>query len=246
MKGVIVVAGGDAERILLLGASLEPHSYAVTYCRSIPEFNAAIKEAKPTAILLLYPDDNGLIEALYNNGILAVANNATPVIVISSSRQDNDRARSLRYKADEFLIEPIASIDLLTIIEQTVSTFAQTSTRSVLSFGDLVLDRTSLIVSLRDVTLSLDPVHARILEFLMLKPGRAFTRREISNGVWGVDNSVDDRAIDVFVGRIRDALKHKVTVDPIRTIRNIGYAFNEQFAKIDSRPKKGGVMKRDL
>lgn len=78
----------------------------------------------------------------------------------------------------------------------------------------------------------------------MLNPGRAFTGQQIANGIWGCDGSIEERTIDVTVGRIRDALRHKVTMDPIRTVRTVGYAFNEYFAQISSMPKKGRGSER--
>ncbi len=92
----------------------------------------------------------------------------------------------------------------------------------------------------------LHPIELRVLEFLMLYAGRAFTRQEISSGIWGIDNSIDDRTIDVAILRIRNALRHKVTINPIRTIRGVGYAFNEHFGEYSSLPKKKHMSKREL
>jgi two-component system phosphate regulon response regulator PhoB len=141
------------------------------------------------------------------------------VIFVSSSPADNDRLRSLHYKADEFLIEPVSARDMREIIDGL--SIRQGDRRKVLAIGDLTLDRTSLTVTLRSVKLRLHPIQVRILEFLMLNPGRAFTRRQIKNGIWRDDESIDERTIDVNVARIRDVLKHKVTVGPIRTIRSV-------------------------
>jgi two-component system phosphate regulon response regulator PhoB len=243
MKGLIVVAGGDAERNLLLRDKLESHRYTTAHCCSITDFKSAITERSARAIILLYPDENELVDEIYKTNITAVSNNPVPIVFISASRQDNDRARSLHYKAYEFLIEPILLTELIAIVDQIITAFVQTSGPSLLRVGDLVLDRASLTVNLRNATLPVGPIEARILACLMLKPGRAFARREISNAVWGSNNSVDDRAIDVYVARIRDVFKHRVSIDPIRTVRNAGYAFSDEFAKTESRPKKGRVMK---
>jgi two-component system, OmpR family, phosphate regulon response regulator PhoB len=115
-----------------------------------------------------------------------------------------------------------------------------------LTIGDLGLDRATLVVTLRDSKLLLHPIQVRILEFLMLNPGHAFTRKEIVRNIWSVDNPVDDRTVDVSIGRIRDAIKHKVAVDPIRTVRGVGYAFNQYFAERPSLPKKRRMLKRVL
>ena len=165
-----------------------------------------------------------------------------PVIFISASPGDNDHLRYSHYRADEFLIEPISASELLQTIHRLLT--RQNERREILAIGDIVLDRTSLTATLRNAKLPLHPVQVRLLEFLMLNPGQAFTRQQIANGIWGSHGSIDERTIDVNVGRIRDALRHKVTVDPIRTVRSVGYAFNEYFAQISSIPKKGRGSER--
>ena len=201
---------------------------------------------KVVTLILLYPDSCGIVEEICNRQLTSSYRDQGRIIFISSNSTENGRARSLQYQADEFLIEPISTIELLYIIDQAARSPVSNEDGRVLTIGDLVLNRTSLTVSLRNIKLRLFPVQVRILEFLMINPGHVFTRQEISTSIWGRSGSVDERTIDVSIGRIRDALKHKVSVDPIRTIRSVGYAFNEKFGEISSVPKKGSVAKRLL
>ena len=78
--------------------------------------------------------------------------------------------------------------------------------------------------------LSLGPTEFRLLEFLMQSPGRVFTREQLLNGVWGRDVYVDERTVDVHIGRLRKALVRGREADPIRTVRGSGYSFDERFA----------------
>jgi two-component system phosphate regulon response regulator PhoB len=64
----------------------------------------------------------------------------------------------------------------------------------------------------------------------MTSPGRVFSREQLLDGVWGHDVYVDERTVDVHVGRLRKAINRGKAVDPIRTVRGAGYAFNDQFA----------------
>ena len=63
----------------------------------------------------------------------------------------------------------------------------------------------------------------------MCHPGRVFTRDQLLNAVWGHDIYVDDRTVDVHVGRLRKSLNRGRARDPIRTVRGTGYAFDERF-----------------
>ena len=64
---------------------------------------------------------------------------------------------------------------------------------------------------------------------MRLLPPRVFTRAQLLDGVWGRAAEIDERSVDVRVGRLRKALSRGR--DPIRTVRNIGYAFDERFGK---------------
>ena len=65
----------------------------------------------------------------------------------------------------------------------------------------------------------------------MERPGRVFTREQLLDGVWGSDVYIDERTVDVHVGRLRKALNNGQRSDPIRTVRGAGYAFDDRFGK---------------
>ena len=241
MKGVIIVAGGTSKRIFELTTNFNDEQYRVKVCWSQDEFIAAYSEGAISSILLLYPDERRTIATIFES-IVRSTDRHPSVIFVSSTPEDNNILRTLDYEADEFLIEPISTSAVVQIIDGL--SVGRHDRSRVLSIGDLTLDRTSLTVTLRDARLRLQPIPVRILEFLMLHPGRVFTRQQIASGIWGTDGSIDERTIDVTIARIRDALKHKVTVDPIRTVRSAGYAFNEYFAQASSAPKKGRGVER--
>jgi two-component system phosphate regulon response regulator PhoB len=77
----------------------------------------------------------------------------------------------------------------------------------------------------------LGPTEFRLLEFLMMSPGRVFTREQLLNAVWGRDVYIDERTVDVHIGRLRKTLTRGKEADPIRTVRGSGYSFNERFAE---------------
>ena len=246
MSHTVIIAGGDFERRLRLSNNLDLKQYNVRLCGASKEINDLARDEKIVACILLYPVSHEVVGELFNRLSISSNRDKGKIIFVSSNPAENGRARSLRYQADEFLIEPVSPRELLDIIDQAARSSVPNEDGRVLAIGDLVLNRASLTVTLRNMKLRLFPTEARVLEFLMLNPGHVYTRQGISASIWGRDGSVDERTIDVSIGRIRDALKHKVSVDPIRTIRSVGYAFNEKFGEISSVPKKGSVAKRML
>ena len=75
------------------------------------------------------------------------------------------------------------------------------------------------------------PTEFRLLEYLMEKPGRVFTRAQLLDSVWGMAAEIDERTVDVHVGRLRKALIRTREKDPIRTVRGAGYSFDETFGR---------------
>jgi two-component system, OmpR family, phosphate regulon response regulator PhoB len=71
------------------------------------------------------------------------------------------------------------------------------------------------------------PTEFRLLEFLLQNPGRVFSRAQLLAGVWGQAFCVDERTIDVHVGRLRKALVRDNESNPIRTVRGLGYALDK-------------------
>ena len=79
----------------------------------------------------------------------------------------------------------------------------------------------------RDVHLG--PTEFRLLEHLIERPGRVFSRAQLLDAVWGQSAEIDERSVDVHVGRLRKALSRGNEPDPIRTVRGSGYSFDETF-----------------
>ena len=76
----------------------------------------------------------------------------------------------------------------------------------------------------------LGPTEFRLLEYFMEKPGRVFSRSQLVENIWGTSAEIDERTVDVHVGRLRKALIRGREKDPLRTVRGIGYSFDETLA----------------
>ena len=100
---------------------------------------------------------------------------------------------------------------------------------SKLTLGDIDLDRVNRRVKRAGREIHLGPTEFRMLEYLMEKPGRVFSRAQLLDTVWGSSAEIDERTVDVQVGRLRKALTRGREKDPIRTVRSAGYSFDEKF-----------------
>ena len=102
---------------------------------------------------------------------------------------------------------------------------------SVIKVGDIMLDRDQHRVYRKETEIRLGPTEFRLLEFMMRHPGRVFSRAQLLDNVWGETIYIDERTVDVHVGRLRKAINRRASeTDPIRTVRGAGYALDDRFA----------------
>ena len=120
--------------------------------------------------------------------------------------------------------------DLLARVRALLRRVKPAHIATLLRAGDIELDRETHRVRRSGQELHLGPTEFRLLEFLMQSPGRVFSREHLLNAVWGHDVYIDERTVDVHVGRLRKAISLPRKSDPIRTVRGAGYSFNENFA----------------
>jgi two-component system phosphate regulon response regulator PhoB len=154
----------------------------------------------------------------------------TPIIMITARGEEEERVRGLATGADDYVVKPFSMPELVARIQALLRRSSPQLVTNVLRAGDLELDRQSHRVRRSGRDLHLGPTEYRLLEYLMRHPGRVYSREQLLDGVWGNDVYVDERTVDVHVGRLRKAINRGREADPIRTVRGAGYAFDERFA----------------
>ncbi len=156
-----------------------------------------------------------------------------PVIMLTARGEEGDRVRGLATGADDYIVKPFSVPELLARVRALLRRAKPTHVATLLVAGDIELDRETHRVRRAGKELHLGPTEFRLLEFLMQSPGRVFTREQLLDGVWGNDVYIDERTVDVHVGRLRKAINRPRRPDPIRTVRGAGYSFDETFARAE-------------
>jgi two-component system phosphate regulon response regulator PhoB len=154
-----------------------------------------------------------------------------PIIMLTARGEESERVRGLATGADDYIVKPFSVPELLARIRALLRRASPERVAMVLIIGDLELDREKKRVSRSSRPVDLGPTEFRLLEFLMERPGRVFSREQLLDGVWGSDVYIDERTVDVHVGRLRKALNRGHSVDPIRTVRGAGYSLDDRFGK---------------
>ena len=153
----------------------------------------------------------------------------TPVIMLTARGEEEDRIRGLDTGADDYLTKPFSVPELTARVRALLRRARPTLSAEVATFGDLILDRETRRVRRADREVHLGPTEFRLLDCLIQRPGRVFSREQLLDLVWGRDVYVEARTVDVHVGRLRKALNRRGERDPIRTVRAAGYALDETY-----------------
>lgn len=159
------------------------------------------------------------------------AGRTMPVLILTARDRWSDKVKGLDAGADDYVVKPFSVPELVARVRALLRRASPERVAEMLEAGDIALDRETRRVRRAGRELHLGPTEFRMLEFLMEKPGRVFTRAQLLDGVWGHDSEIDERTVDVHVGRLRKAINRPREKDPIRTVRGAGYSFDETFAR---------------
>ncbi len=222
MESILIVED-DATMLRGLKDNFEFKGYCVLTAADGEEGLNAALDKKPDLILLdiMLPKINGYeICRLIRKEKLDM-----PIIMLTAKGEESDIVLGLNLGADDYVTKPFSIKELLARTEAFLRRARQTE-QDVYEFGSYSLDIPARKLTCDGNEVELSPKEFRLLEFFVKKPGRALTRDEILNMVWGYDCFVGTRSIDRFVTTLRKKIE-KDTHNPmfIHTIREIGYKF---------------------
>ena len=230
MAATILIVEDEEDVALLLRYNLEAEGFRVLGASSGDEAIEQIQQTVPDLILLdwMLPGLSGI--ELCRRWRSREETARVPIIMITARGEEAERVRGLATGADDYVVKPFSVPELVARVNALLRRSSPQLVTSVLKAGDLELDRTSHRVRRGGREVHLGPTEYRLLEYLMRHPGRVYSREQLLDGVWGNDVYVDERTVDVHVGRLRKAINRNRAADPVRTVRGAGYAFDERFA----------------
>ncbi len=223
----IMVVEDEEPLGVLLRYNLEAEGYQVEVVTRGDEAEIRLRETVPDLLVLdwMLPSVSGI--ELCRRLRLRPETERLPVIMLTARGEEADRVRGLTTGADDYLVKPFSMPELVARVRALLRRAKPQVLSSVLKVDDLVLDRETHRVHRAEAELKLGPTEFRLLEFLMQHPGRVFSRGQLLDNVWGETLYIDERTVDVHVGRLRKAVNLDGLPDVIRTIRGAGYAIRE-------------------
>ena len=228
MSTRILVVEDDGAINMLLRYNLEAEGFKVDVVESGEEAEVAVREAPPDLLVLdwMLPGLSGI--ELCRRLRAGRKTRGLPILMLTARGEEGDRIRGLTTGADDYVTKPFSPAELTARIKALLRRSSPDRLTDKIVVGEIELDREAHRVLRNGREVRLGPTEFRLLEFFMRSPGRVLSRTQLLDGVWGRDVYVDERTVDVHIGRLRKSLIRGRERDPVRTVRGAGYVFGER------------------
>ncbi|MDP6455304.1 MAG: response regulator transcription factor [SAR202 cluster bacterium] len=230
MPNKVLVVEDEANLLVALEYNLKSEGYNVFTAEDGETGLALARQEKPDLVILdvMLPNLDG-----FEVCRILRRESDVRILMLTARGEEIDRVVGLELGADDYVTKPFSNRELMARVRNMIrrsdsddgasaSTDAET-----LASGDLIVDLTGHTVKLQDKPLDVKPREFSLLALLVANKGRAFTRDQILERLWGHDYIGDTRTVDVHIRWLRE----KIEPDPaspqrITTIRGVGYRFD--------------------
>jgi two-component system phosphate regulon response regulator PhoB len=228
MSARILIVEDEEPLTLLLRYNLEAEGFEVESVARGDDAEIRFREGLPDLVILdwMLPGLSGI--ELCRRLRARAESKLLPIIMLTARGEESERVRGLATGADDYIVKPFSIPELMARVRALLRRASPERVANVLTFADIELNREKKRIYRAGREVELGPTEFRLLEFLLERPGRVFSREQLLDGVWGNSVYIDERTVDVHVGRLRKALIRGGQADPIRTVRGSGYALDEQ------------------
>jgi two-component system alkaline phosphatase synthesis response regulator PhoP len=219
---VTILVVDDEEDILeFVGYNLRNEGYnVITSNNGIAAIEMA-KIHKPDLIILdvMMPEMDGIVTCEKIRTLPALE--PTLITFLTARSEDYSQIAGFDAGADDYITKPIRPKVLVSRVKALLKRKLGLESSSITELGDLSIDKERHQVIFKGVEVIFAKKEFRLLELLVSKPGKVFTRVDILENIWGSDIVVGDRTIDVHIRKLREKLDSNL----IKTVKGIGYKF---------------------
>ena len=154
---------------------------------------------------------------------------SVPIIMLSAKGEVFDKVLGLELGADDYMIKPFDSKELVARVKAVLRRFQPPRTDEVpaaktVQYPDLIINLTNYSVIYQGMTIDMPPKELELLYFLASSPNQVFTREQLLDHIWGYEYIGDTRTVDVHIKRLREKIKDHPSWS-ISTVWGIGYKF---------------------
>lgn len=224
----IAIVEDEAELASLIDYNLSRNGYQTQVLGGARGTFKALEQWKPDLIVLdvMLPDVDGfeLCRQIRQSAQLG----RTPVLFLTARSDEVDRVLGLEIGGDDYMTKPFSPRELIARVKAHLRREDMDSEPAVMETGPFRLEPTARRVFLAGRELALTSTEFNLLEFFLTHPGRAYSREQLLESVWGEQRFVTPRTVDVHVRRLREQIEEQPESPRyLTTVRGFGYRFEE-------------------
>ncbi len=223
---LIQIIEDEPAQVELLSYNLEAEGFKIRQAMDGEEGLLQVQEDPPDLIILdwMLPEVPGV--EVCRRLKAQSETKKIPIIMLTARGEEDDRVRGLNTGADDYIVKPFSVSEVVARVHALLRRTSAVLEEEVITYQDLSLNTEQHRVTRAGRHIKLSPTEYRLLLVLLAKPGKVWTREQLLDRVWGRDIFVDDRTVDVHIGRLRATLNKKEDKDLIRTVRGAGYSLD--------------------
>lgn len=220
----ILVVDDEPDILEFLKYNLEKEGYEVVTANNGEEGISKAKQEKPDLIILdiMMPVMDGV--EVCRQLRTSPEFDHTVITFLTAREEDYSQIAALDVGGDDYITKPIRPrvfISRVKALLRRSERVDESPEDEVINIGGLIIDKERVSVTKGEEVIALAKKEFELLQLLVSKPGKVFSREEIFNKVWGTDVIVGNRTIDVHIRKLRE----KIGGHYIKTIKGIGYKF---------------------
>jgi two-component system phosphate regulon response regulator PhoB len=228
MSKRIAIVEDEAELAALLDYNLSRHGYETQIFGGAKGTLKALEQFKPDLVVLdvMLPEMDGfeLCRQIRQSPALGRAS----VLFLTARSDEVDRVLGLEIGGDDYMTKPFSPRELVARVKARLRREEMDAEPAVLEIGPFHLDRNARRVIQAGRELPLTSTEFNLLEFFLTHRGRAYSREQLLESVWGAQRFVTPRTVDVHIRRLREQIEEQPE-NPrhLTTVRGFGYRFEE-------------------
>ena len=222
-RGTVLVVEDEPMNAELVTRLLTDDGFTVDVVRDGASALAAIALRPPDVVLLdwMLPGQSGL--ALARQLRSTARTRQLPIIMLTARSDEADKVAGLEAWVDDYVTKPFSPRELKARIKSVLRRRAPEAALEALEVGELRLDPIAHRVTARGNDVALGPTEFRLLHFLLARPDRVHSRKQLLDMVWGDHVYIEERTVDVHIRRLRLALEPHGADRLVETVRGSGY-----------------------
>ena len=208
--------------------ALERADFIIEEAQDTQEARQLIADSLPDLILLdwMLPNQNDLdfLQQLKQNK----QTRELPIMMLTARTDEADTIRGLNSGADDYLTKPFSPKELIARINAVIRRTSPRISERTVELDGLCIDQDTHRVSYNGTLIELGPTEYRFLLFFMTHKERVYSRNQLLDHIWGNNAYLDERTVDVHIGRLRKILTNYDLNWMIQTVRSSGYRFSNR------------------